>query len=78
MTTTAVDFEAINFRESEYGNSLKDFKILSLIGKGSFGSVYKVLSRLTRQIYVMKKISTLSTLKKSYQNAAINEVKILK
>ncbi len=60
-----------------YGNSLKEYKILSLLGKGSFGSVYKVLSRRTRQIYVMKKISKLSTLNKTYAEAAQNEVKIL-
>lgn len=73
-----VSFEHINFKDSEYGSSLQDFQIITLIGKGSFGSVYKVLSRKTRQVYVMKKISTLSTLKKSYQIAAVKEVEILK
>lgn len=78
MSSETVDFEIVNFKDSKYGNCLKDFKMIEQIGKGSFGCVYKVLSRCTRQIYAMKKISTLSTLKKFYQEAAINEVLILK
>jgi len=78
MPGPSVDFEPINFKDSKYGNCLRDFKIISLLGKGSFGSVYKVLSLHTRQTYVMKKISTLSTLKVSYQNAAVREVTLLK
>lgn len=39
------------------GNSLSDFKILSELGKGSFGLVYKVQSLNNHLIYVLKKIS---------------------
>ncbi|CAI2387665.1 unnamed protein product [Moneuplotes crassus] len=62
----------------KYGTSLREYKVLNLLGKGSFGSVYKVLSRKTRQIYVMKKICNLSTLNKAYRNAARAEVDNLK
>ena len=44
----------MDFTQNKYGDSLKEYKIMSQIGKGSFGSVYKVLSRKNRQIYVMK------------------------
>ena len=78
MLSKGIGFEVVDFSDSQYGNNLRDFKIINHIGKGSFGSVYKVLSLKTRQIWVMKKISGLSTLKKPYQDAAIKEVLILK
>ena len=78
MMNKETDFQQVDFSDSPCGNSLKDFKVLTHIGKGSFGSVYKVLSHKNRQIWVMKKISGLSTLKKPYQDAAIKEVLILK
>lgn len=50
MLSKAKGFETVDFNDSLHGNSLKDFKIINHIGKGSFGSVYKVLSQKTRQI----------------------------
>ena len=62
---------------------LKDFDILSTLGKGSFATVYKVKRHNDSRIYAMKQvtysiiqiqINTLST--KSSQNA-LNEIRFL-
>ena len=36
------------------GNDLSHFEIIKLIGKGAFGKVYKVKSKINKQIYAMK------------------------
>jgi serine/threonine protein kinase len=46
----------IDNKHSEIGNSMQDFKILSELGRGSYGTVYKVESAKDLQTYVMKKI----------------------
>ena len=39
------------------GNFMADFKIQSELGKGSYGTVYKVFSEKDKKIYVLKKIN---------------------
>ena len=39
------------------GNSLQDFNILSQLGRGSNGTIYKVRSKLNNKEYVLKKIN---------------------
>jgi serine/threonine protein kinase len=36
---------------------MQDFKIISELGKGSYGTVYRVTSNKDGQTYVLKKIS---------------------
>ena len=36
---------------------MKDFEILSELGRGSYGTVYKVLSSIDSKVYVLKKIN---------------------
>ena len=38
------------------GNKVDDFEILQVLGKGSYGFVAKVKSRLNHKIYAMKQI----------------------
>lgn len=78
MLNKISSFKWIDVKTSKIGNRLSDFKIISYVGKGSFGSVYKVKSVVDHKIYILKKISKLSTLKKSHQDAAVKEVIILK
>ena len=37
--------------------SLTNYKILRILGKGSFGKVYLIQSKLTNEYYAMKQIS---------------------
>ena len=39
------------------GNKMSDFKILTELGRGSYGTVYQVSSLKDNKIYVLKKIS---------------------
>lgn len=56
---------------------LKKYEKLDKIGQGSFGKVYKVRSRKTRQLLVLKEID-LSCMGPKTRRDAENEVKILK
>lgn len=47
----------------DVGNKLSDFKIEKELGKGNFGSVYLVTSKLTNKEYAMKEIKS-----KRYKN----------
>ena len=54
-------------------STLKDFeKILTLLGKVSFGVVYKVRRKKDKNIYVLKQID-ISTLNSKHRMDAINE-----
>jgi len=67
----------VDVRDSELGNSMKDFSIVAELGRGSYGTVYKVQSVRNEQIYVLKKIS-MKHMKQKHQAAALKEVQILK
>ena len=43
---------------------MREFKIMAELGKGAYGTVYKVISLVNQQEYVLKKIS-IKHLKKS-------------
>ena len=39
---------------------LRDFEVLSKLGEGAFGQVFKVKRKETGEIYAMKKIKTIT------------------
>ena len=59
------------------GSSLAEYKVVSEIGKGAYGVVYKVLSLKDGREYVLKKIP-IKHLKKTEIQDVVKEAKILK
>lgn len=59
------------------GCSMKEFKIMGEIGKGSYGVVFKVLSLIDKKEYVLKKIP-IKHLRKSEIQDVVKEAKILR
>lgn len=56
--------------------TLDDFEIISKIGKGCFGTVYKIKRKADGSVYVLKQIN-ISHLSSQARISAINEVQIL-
>jgi len=54
----------------------KDFKIVKLLGKGTYGAVYKVIRKSDNEEYALKEVS-LKALKKREREDAVNEVRVL-
>ena len=68
--------EDINEYE-EMGDKVDDFEILQVLGKGSFGFVAKVKSRLNHKIYAMKQIDFSTIEDKKVIDLCLNETKLL-
>ena len=64
-------------KEASVGFRLSDFEIVKQLGKGSYGTVYVVTSKLDKNTYVMKKME-LNHLKESQQKECYREVSILR
>ena len=58
--------------------NLKKFKILSLLGVGGFGTVFKVKHILTDKIYAMKVMNKNYIIKKKYLHYVVSEFEIMK
>ena len=59
------------------GSKIGDFKLISELGRGSYGVVYKVQSLINKNIYVVKKMD-LKHMKEKQQKEAWKEAMILK
>ena len=64
-------------KDNFVGSRLSDFEIIKQLGKGSYGTVYVVKSRIDYNTYVMKKME-LNHLKESQQRECYREVSILR
>jgi serine/threonine protein kinase len=64
-------------QQTTIGAKISDFKILSELGRGSYGVVYKVMSLINKSIYVIKKMD-LKHMKEKQQKEAWKEAMILK
>ena len=62
--------------DKNVGNKLIDFRIISELGRGSYGVVKRVESLLDHKEYVMKKIN-IKQLKQKHQKEALKEAQIL-
>lgn len=63
-------------KESHSSPSLKDFSIITKLGDGSFGTVFKVKRISDGKIYALKKVK-MHTLRPKDKENALNEVRIL-
>jgi len=68
--------EKNNISKSEI--NIKKFKILSLLGIGGFGTVFKVKHILTDKIYAMKVMNKNYIIKKKYLHYVVSEFEIMK
>ena len=60
------------------GSKSSDFEIIKLLGNGSFGAVYKVISKINKKIYAMKKVDLVKLKGNSKAlKLALNESKYL-
>ena len=67
-----------NKNKKEFKIDLKKFKILSLLGVGGFGTVFKVRHILTGKIYAMKVMNKNYIIKKKYLHYVVSEFEIMK
>jgi NIMA (never in mitosis gene a)-related kinase len=89
LVTNSTTASSLNFTNStaetvrrsaeaaQVGSKLADFKIISELGKGSYGVVFKVQSLIDKAVYVMKKIC-IKHMKAKQQHYALKEAQILK
>ena len=56
--------------------SMNDFEVLTKLGEGAFGTVYKIKRKDTQMFYAMKKIKMIKLSKKE-KEMALNEVRIM-
>ena len=67
------------YDDSQIGNKLDDYEILRKLGHGTFGKVFKVLSKLNSKVYAMKQLN-IKKIKEDNEKAyqlAINEITFL-
>lgn len=69
-----MDFKSI--MEIDKTTSLSDFEIIKLVGKGSYGEVFRVVRKSDGKTYAMKKIN-IKSMKKNQITNTLNEVRIL-
>ena len=64
------------YNDEKVGNCLEDFEIIGRLGKGSFGNVFKVRSKINNKIYVMKMLD-LNIMDQIKIRYSLNEAKFM-
>ena len=68
----------LNNNKVSIGNKLEDFEILQTLGKGSYGFVAKVKSKIDQQLYAMKMIDFSLINDEEEKQLSKNEIEIIK
>ena len=63
-------------KQNSKSSSTKHFTIQRLLGKGTYGAVYKVQRKSDAEVYALKEVS-LKALKQREREDAVNEVRVL-
>ena len=77
LNNSSTNLNDFKQKEASVGSRLSDFEIVKQLGKGSYGTVYVVRSKLDMNTYVMKKME-LNHLKENQQRECYREVSILR
>ena len=64
-------------QNQDIGNKLEDFEILQTLGKGGYGFVAKVKSKIDHKLYAMKMIDLNLIKDQTEINLSLNEIKII-
>jgi len=64
------------YNDEKVGSCLEDFEIIKILGKGGFGKVFKVRSKINNKIYAMKMLD-LNRMLIQMKRYSLNEVKFL-
>ena len=64
--------------DNSIGNNLDDFEILQTLGKGSYGFVAKVKSKINEKLYAMKMIDFALIQEQAEKDLCLNEIEIIK
>lgn len=59
------------------GFSIKDYQLITCIGRGGFGRVWRAMSKSTGEIFALKIMKKLKVLNKNGQKSVMNERAIL-
>ena len=78
MENHIISGQDLNSNEKSIGNSLEDFEILQTLGKGSYGFVAKVKSKIDQKLYAMKMIDFSLINEEEEKQLSMNEIEIIK
>ena len=65
------------YDDNEMGNTIEDFEILQILGKGSYGFVAKIRSKKNKKIYALKQIDLTKVGSEKEKNLCHQEIKLL-
>ena len=78
MENHIISGQDLNNNEKSIGNNLEDFEILQTLGKGSYGFVAKVKSKIDQKLYAMKMIDFSLINDEEEKQLSMNEIEIIK
>ena len=77
LNSSGTNLNDYKFKQASVGSRLSNFEIVKQLGKGSYGTVYVVRSKLDMNTYIMKKMELIH-LKENQQRECYREVSILR